>query len=72
MSTHNNTSDMEENWAKLSARWRGDAAVAFHEQYVLKLEELTQDFDAACEKLEQTASDLLSELQTIAAEASRL
>lgn len=59
------TSSLNEIWEKLSARWTGDDANAFHQQYITKMTEVIEDFEVACSDLSVGATDLSKKLQLI-------
>lgn len=59
------TSSLNEIWSKLNARWTGESANAFHQQYITKMTEVIEDFEAACSDLGVGAADLSKKLQLI-------
>jgi len=59
------TSSLNEIWGKLSARWTGDGAAAFHQQYIIKMAEVVEDFEMACSELSVGATSLSKKLQLI-------
>ena len=58
-------SSMQESWSKLSQRWQGADAQAFHSQYVVKISETIEDFEHSCDKLTDLSSAFLKELQNL-------
>ena len=52
-------------WSRLNSRWRGDDANVFHKDYVLKLLEISEEFEAACRQMESMANELMKNLQEI-------
>lgn len=56
---------LQESWAKLNTKWQGDAANAFHRQYIMRLTEVSDTFEDACADLENTSEKLLKELQAL-------
>lgn len=44
-------SRIQEAWSKAQVFWRGEAANAFHRQYIVPMRENAERFDAACREL---------------------
>ena len=59
------TSSLNEIWGKLHARWSGEGANAFYQQYILKMTETIESFETACSDLNVGAADLSKKLQLI-------
>jgi len=59
------TSQVEEAWMRLSARWRGEAADAFRGMYVMRLRESIEGFEAGSRRLREAADALTSELDAL-------
>lgn len=59
------TTNIQELWIKLSARWKGEDANAFHRQYIVKISEAAESIEDACAELGDVSSELSKELQLI-------
>lgn len=59
------STEVQNAWSKLNARWQGEDANAFHREYIVKISEVTDSFDSACLELESISSELQKELQAI-------
>ena len=64
-STQEITFSLNEVWGKLSARWTGEGADAFHQQYITKMTEVIEGFEVACSDLSVGAAELSKKLQLI-------
>lgn len=58
-------SSLNEIWGKLSTRWTGEDSNAFHQQYIVKMTEVAEDFEEACSNLSVGAGDLAKKLELI-------
>ena len=58
-------SNVEEVWGKLSGRWTGEDANAFHREHIARISEIAGDFDNACSDLSNLSSQCIKELQAI-------
>ena len=56
---------IQDAWGKARALWRGEAADAFHRQYIVPLRENAERFDAACRELEDRTQMLDRALSAI-------
>ena len=59
------TFSLNEVWGKLSARWTGEGADAFHQQYITIMTEVIEGFEVACSDLSVGAAELSKKLQLI-------
>lgn len=59
------SANVQNVWTKLNARWQGEAANLFHREYIVKIAEVTDDFESACLQLETTSLELQKELQAL-------
>lgn len=57
--------EIQEIWSKLNSKWQGDAATAFHREYILRLSEVSDSFEDACTELGSLSENLSKELQMI-------
>ena len=55
--------NIEELWTALHARWYGEAADAFWQNYVFELQKNADDFESACAELGQQVENLSEKLQ---------
>lgn len=55
----------EEAWRKLSGKWQGEDAEAFHMGYVIRISEIVSGFEEVCGELESASDELLQELKMI-------
>lgn len=58
-------SSLNEIWGKLSTRWMGEGFSAFHQQYIMKMIEVIEDFEVSCSHLSEGAAELSKKLQLI-------
>lgn len=59
------SASIQDIWAKLNTRWKGEHANEFHQMYILKMEEEADDFEAACSELYTGAEEFSKKLQRI-------
>ena len=59
------TASLNEIWEKLNTRWKDENANHFYQQYMSKMTEVIEDFEAACSDLGTAAADLSKKLQLI-------
>lgn len=52
-------------WSQASSRWQDQSASAFHNQYILKMQDLAQQFEHSCLQLDDLISSLDKELSAI-------
>lgn len=57
--------EVQDVWTKLNAKWIGDDANAFQQQYIVKISETTELFEIACADLVSISTELAKELQLI-------
>ena len=57
--------DMDELWGELKARWKGEDSQHFYQQYISKMIETIEEFEAACSNLCVGAADLKKKLDLI-------
>ncbi len=60
-----NSSDVQDAWAKLNTRWRGEDADAFHREYIVKMVEIVDSFDDACSELSRLSAECIKELTSL-------
>ena len=56
---------VQDVWAKLNSSWYGEGTDAFHREYIVKIAETAEEFEAACAALDDLTSELSKELQAI-------
>lgn len=59
------SSDVQDVWEKLNARWSGEDATAFHKEYIVKISEIVDSFDDACSELSKVSAECMKELDLI-------
>ena len=59
------SSEVQDAWEKLNARWKGEDATAFHREYVVKISEIVDSFENACSELSKISSECLNNLNSI-------
>lgn len=57
--------EVQDVWTKLNAKWTGDDANAFQQQYIVKISETTELFENACADLVSISNEFAKELQLI-------
>lgn len=57
--------EVQDVWTKLNAKWTGDDANAFQQQYIVKISETTELFENACADLVSISTEFAKELQLI-------
>lgn len=59
------TSRLQEIWGKLRARWPGEDANLFHQQYIVKMAETAEYLETVCAQLKAGADALAKKLDQI-------
>ncbi len=59
------SSEVQEAWEKLNARWKGEDATAFHREYIVKISEIADSFEDACFELSRLSAECIKELNSI-------
>ena len=59
------SSEVQDAWEKLNARWKGEDAAAFHREYIVKISEIVDSFENACFELSKISSECLNNLNSI-------
>ena len=60
-----NSSKVQDAWAKLKTRWRGEDADAFHREYIVRIAEIVDSFDDACSELSRLSAECIKELNSV-------